>query len=110
MVMVNRGVDATEGIPGGSATPFGAVAGGRAIQTLPVETNAMSPLDQKLDRTAFSVGDYRDQQREYSDYWRSRTAEERLGAVEFMRHTQFGEQASTKRLQRILEVSQRGEG
>ena len=47
---------------------------------------------------------------EYREYWKSRTPQERIAAVEFLRHAQYGEAAANARLQRVLEVSRRGEG
>jgi hypothetical protein len=65
-------------------------------------------LDNRLDRSAFSVGNMKDQADEYRDYWKSQSHENRIAAIEFLRHTQFGEQAATGRLQRVLVVSKRG--
>ena len=69
----------------------------------------MATLDQTVNRSAFSVGRVEEQSADYRSYWQTKTPEERIAAIEFLRHTQFGEQAATRRLQRVLEVSQRRE-
>ena len=54
---------------------------------------------------AFSIGSLFDKSDD-KEYWLSKTPDERLQAVELMRHIIYGDEA-TKRLQRILEVTQR---
>ena len=56
----------------------------------------------RLDRTALSVAPLFDNSDE-TEYWHSRTAEERLRHVEVLRRINHGHRA-TARLQRVLEV------
>jgi hypothetical protein len=51
---------------------------------------------------SFAEAEERDRQ-----YWWSRTPEERLSHMEVLRRLNYGEAASTGRLQRFLEVAQR---
>jgi hypothetical protein len=57
----------------------------------------------RLDRSAFDIvpleieGDDR-------DYWRARSPQERMEALELMRQTIYGYDPATAKLQRILEV------
>jgi hypothetical protein len=59
----------------------------------------------KVDKTALSVSRLADQGDDKA-YWLSRTPEERLQAVEFLRQLNYGHDQSTARLQRVLEVTQ----
>jgi hypothetical protein len=43
------------------------------------------------------------------EYWLSRTPEERLAALEFMRQIAYGYDPASARLQRVLTVAQLGE-
>lgn len=61
-------------------------------------------MDVRVDRTAFSVIPL-NEDHDDADYWRSRSPQERLEALELMRRTLYGERA-TERLQRVLEVAQ----
>jgi len=60
----------------------------------------------KVKRDAFTVASLFDQSDEKT-YWLSRTAYERLEAVELMRQIIYGYDPFTIRLQRIFEVAQR---
>jgi hypothetical protein len=62
-----------------------------------------------IDKTSLSVGLLTDQSGE-KEYWLSKTPQERLEALELMRQIVYGYDASTTRLQRILEVAQRISG
>lgn len=66
-----------------------------------VEYGLMLPL--KMDKTALSIVPL---EAEGDDviYWRSRTPNERLEALEFLRQASFGYDPATARLQRVLEV------
>ena len=56
----------------------------------------------KLDRTAFQIGslDAPDE----AGYWRTKSPDERMEALELMRQIIYGYDPATARLQRILEV------
>jgi len=43
-------------------------------------------------------------------YWRTRSPDERLEAVELLRQINYGEDATTARLQRVLEFAELGAG
>jgi beta-mannanase len=75
-------------------------------------TIIMSDLVQswKMDRTAFSVKSLTEAAEEDRTYWRSKTLEERLTALELMRQIHYGYDPSTERLQRVLEIVELGEG
>jgi hypothetical protein len=59
--------------------------------------------DQRVDRSAFRVDDLASESDERS-YWRSRTPEERMEALELLRQIIYGYDPATCRLQRVLEV------
>jgi hypothetical protein len=59
----------------------------------------------KVDRTAFSVTSLSDQSDERK-YWLSRSAIERLQAIELIRQTVYGYTNTTTRLQRFFEVAE----
>lgn len=63
----------------------------------------------RLDRAAISVGTFEDQRREDYEYWMSRPAQERFLGIEKLRLAYDGEDA-LRRFERVLAVSQRGEG
>ncbi len=56
----------------------------------------------KLDRTRFEVGslDASDER----EYWRTKSPQERMDALELMRQIIYGYDPATTRLQRVLEV------
>lgn len=58
--------------------------------------------DLRLDKTKLAVTSSFDNSDEKT-YWLSRTPEERIAHIEFLRRMNYGDEA-TKRLQRILEV------
>lgn len=57
----------------------------------------------KIDRNAFSVVELGDES-DTREYWRSRTPEERLQAVEFLRQMVYGDDLATSRIERVIEV------
>jgi hypothetical protein len=59
----------------------------------------------KVRRDAFKIGSLLEPSDE-REYWLSKTPQQRLEAVELMRHIIYGDSTS-KRLQRVLEVTQR---
>lgn len=58
----------------------------------------------RLDKTAFSVSTLDVNEDEDTTFWHSRTVEERLTAMEWMRQVNYGYDATTQRLQRVLTV------
>ncbi len=59
----------------------------------------------RLDRTAFEITSLDDDSNE-RDYWRSRTPQDRMAALELTRQIIYGYDPATTRLQRILEVAE----
>jgi hypothetical protein len=72
----------------------------------------MSDLVQssRMDKTAFSVMSFAEAAEDDRTYWRSRTPEERLTALELLRQIHYGYDPATTRLQRVLTVVELGEG
>jgi hypothetical protein len=58
-----------------------------------------------MDKTFLSVASLHDESDEKT-YWRSKSPQERLEAVEVMRQIIYGYDPSTSRLQRLLEVAE----
>ena len=58
-----------------------------------------------VDRSAFRVDSLFDESDERA-YWRSKTPQERLEALEQMRQIIYGYDPDTARLQRVLEVAE----
>ncbi|NMB58796.1 MAG: hypothetical protein GYA12_06485 [Chloroflexi bacterium] len=61
----------------------------------------------KIDRSAISVVTREEAHRQYIAYWKSRTPEERLEALESLRQTVYGYDPAVTRLQRVLEIIER---
>lgn len=63
-------------------------------------------IEYSIDKTAFSVvtshGDSDDKA-----FWQSKSGAERLEALEYLRQTAYGYDATTARLQRVFEVVKR---
>ena len=58
----------------------------------------------RIDRSAFSVfSSFAEADATDKAYWRSRTPEERVRHIEFLRRVNYGDRAS-ERLQRVLEI------
>jgi hypothetical protein len=57
----------------------------------------------RLDRSAFQIGSL-DDGREELEYWRAKSPEERMEALELMRQIIYGYDPATTRLQRVFEV------
>ena len=60
----------------------------------------------RMDKTAFAIGTLTDDPDDLA-YWHSRSAEERLEALELMRQVMYGYDPLSARLQRILAVIDR---
>ena len=62
-------------------------------------------LDQfVIDKSHFSVGGLKSSNKDDREYWLSKSFQERLQAVEFLRQIMFGYDPDTERLQRFFEV------
>ena len=59
----------------------------------------------KLDKKSFSVGLLEESNNDM-EYWLSRTPEERIMAVEFLRQLIFNYDPTTERLQRVFETAE----
>jgi hypothetical protein len=57
----------------------------------------------KMDKTAFSVSSFEEESDE-KQFWLSKTPEERIFYLEYMRQTVYGYDPLTERLQRVLTV------
>ena len=57
-----------------------------------------------VDRTAFSVATFAEAEKADRDYWRSRTPDERLAALELSRQIAYGYDPTTRGLSRFFEV------
>lgn len=61
----------------------------------------------KMDKSTFKVySSFEEAEADERAYWHSRTPEERLRHVEFLRRLNYGHRA-TERLQRVLEIAER---
>ena len=67
--------------------------------------NSERPAD--IDRREFSVIAVEDQQDDEIAFWRDKTPDERLRAVELTRQIIYGNDATSARLQRVLEIAER---
>jgi hypothetical protein len=66
-----------------------------------------APDSYRLDRSAFSVVSL-DEQDDEGDYWRDKTPEEQMRALEYLRRMAYRD-AATARLQGVLSVAELGE-
>ena len=63
----------------------------------------------KMDKSVISVQPL-DEQGDDRTYWSSKTLEERLQALEFMRQVMYGYDPATARLQRVFTIAQQTQG
>ncbi len=63
----------------------------------------MALLEDRLDRHSFSVGTLDDD--DARRYWRARTPDERLAALEFLRQVMYGYDPVSDRIHKALEVA-----
>lgn len=59
----------------------------------------------KLDKNSFSIISLMENENDVG-YWLSKTPEERILAIEFLRQLIFGYDSSTERLQRVFETAE----
>jgi len=64
----------------------------------------MADDEMRLDREAFTVGTFDDD--DARAYWKRRTPEERLAALEFLRQVMYGYDPVSDRVERVLEVAE----
>ena len=64
----------------------------------------------RMYKTVFSVTSLSAAGDEEKAYWLSKTPEERLEALEFLRQIAYGYDPSSARLQRVLEITQLSRG
>ena len=65
---------------------------------------------ERLDRTVSSVTTFADAEQEDRAFWHSRTPEERMTYLEWLRQRNWGYDPTTARLQRVLAVIERPAG
>ena len=58
----------------------------------------------QVDKSHLSVGDFKSANSDDKKYWLSKSFQERLEAIEYLRQIMFGYDPDTERLQRFLEV------
>jgi hypothetical protein len=61
----------------------------------------------RMDKTIFSVGSLGDASDDRA-FWRSKSPDERLAALEFLRMVHYGYDPATTRLQRVLVITELG--
>ena len=59
----------------------------------------------KIDKKIFEIRSLKEEKSDLN-FWLSRTAAERIAAIEMMRRINYGNDAATGRLQRIFEVAE----
>jgi hypothetical protein len=65
-------------------------------------------LEMKVDRTKISIfSSFEESEKAEREYWRSRTPEERMLALEMMRRIAYGYDEDSPGLQRVLEITER---
>ncbi len=86
---------------------MGGMAKRRVAMLSPHGLNAMEHDENRLDRDFFSVGTLDDDDARH--YWQTRTPDERLSALEFLRQVMYGYDPASGRVERVLEVAELGE-
>jgi len=61
-------------------------------------------MEFRLDRTELTSCDFHEAEKADRAYWMSKTPQERLAAMEYLRRLAYGESACTARIQRVLEI------
>jgi hypothetical protein len=64
-------------------------------------------IDKHLNKESISVASTSEFEDSDTKYWKLKTPNERLEAIEFMRQINFGYDPSTERLQRFLTIAER---
>ena len=63
-------------------------------------------IDKKINKKSISIASASEFESNDLNFWKFKTPEERLEAIEFMRQINFGYDPSTERLQRLLTITQ----
>ncbi len=66
-----------------------------------------TPRKRLIQPTVAFSGSFEESDRKDREFWRSRTSQERLWHLEFLRELNYGPETSTHRLPRVPRVSQR---
>ncbi|MEX0655693.1 MAG: hypothetical protein WD534_15720 [Phycisphaeraceae bacterium] len=61
----------------------------------------------RMDRSAFTVTTFQDAERQQRAMWHAMSPQQRLEMLEYLRQVNYGYDACARRLQRVLEASQR---
>jgi hypothetical protein len=61
-----------------------------------------------MDKTVLSAMSFAEASEQDRAYWLSKTIDERITALELLRQIHYGYDPATERLQRVLEVVERG--
>ena len=63
-------------------------------------------IDKKINKKSISIASASEFESNDLNFWKFKTPEERLEAIEFIRQINFGYDPSTERLQRLLTITQ----
>jgi hypothetical protein len=66
-------------------------------------------IDDRLDKTVFSFKTFAEAEADDIDYWLSKTPQERIEALEYMRRWAYGDDQVDARLQRVYTIAKLGE-
>ena len=66
-------------------------------------------IDERLDKTVFSFTTLDDADADDVDYWLSKTPQERIEALEYLRRWVYGDDQVGARLQRVFTIAKLGE-
>lgn len=64
-------------------------------------------IDERIDRTKFEVRTFAQAEADDLDYWLSRTPEERIECIEYLRRWVYGDAAVDAPIQRTFEIVHR---
>jgi len=67
------------------------------------------PIDERIDRTTFTVTTFEQADAEDVDYWMSKSPTERIEALEYLRRWAYGDDQIDAGLQRVFTIGQLGE-
>ncbi len=76
---------------------------------MPDQEQVPEDLGFRLDKSVITHRTFEEAEADDIEYWQSRTPAERLRAAEFLRRLNYGVDACTARLQRVITVVERGE-
>jgi hypothetical protein len=66
-------------------------------------------IDDRLDKTVFSFKTFEEAAADDIDYWLSKTPQERIEALEYLRRWAYGDDAVDARLQRVFSFRHLGD-